>query len=71
MRVLESLVRDFGARVHLDAKIGLVRRERRASRDAPAAPAAVIAMGDGPVPSFDWGVFRHKRLAMGATTIGG
>jgi hypothetical protein len=74
MRVLESLVRDFGARVHLDAKTA--PRPARAVpgvvATAPAAPAAVIAMGDGPVPSFDWrAFFATSGSAMGATTIGG
>ena len=73
-RVVESLVREFGARVHLDAQ-----RSPRPARPVPgvvagepAAPAAVLAMGDGPVPAFDWGAFlATSRSAMGATTIDG
>ena len=73
-RVLESLVRDVGARVHLDAKTAPrpVRAVPGVVEGVPEAPAAVIAMGDGAIPPFDWAAFlATSGSAMGATTIPG
>lgn len=73
-RLLESLVREFHARVHLDGETSPrpLRPVPGVVANVPATPAVVIAMGDGPVPDFDWRAFLATGgSAMGATTIEG